>query len=84
VLTLAVLLHEGASLGLPGSMQIRSRKSHVKYVHIASMFPRWFRRFGVKGRYQNACRYQLRYQLSDDSKRVTGKGSEVATSDPVF
>jgi len=36
------------------------------------------------GRYQNGCRYQLRYLISADCKAVRGKGSEVATSDHVF
>src|SRR5215467_6827697 len=36
------------------------------------------------GRYQNGCRYQLRYLISADCKAVRAKGSEVATSDPLF
>src|SRR5262249_32354598 len=36
------------------------------------------------GRYQNGCRYHLRYLISADCKAVRGKGSEVATSKPLF
>jgi len=35
-------------------------------------------------RYQTSCRYQLRYLIFVDSKAVRGKGSEVATSEPLF
>ena len=38
----------------------------------------------MEGRYQNGCRYHLRYLISADCKAVRGKGSEVATSDHVF
>jgi len=41
-------------------------------------------RRGAKGRYQNPCRYQRRYQLSAHSKALRRKGSEVATLDRVF
>jgi len=41
-------------------------------------------RSGAEGRYQNCCRYQLRYLISADSNGVRRKGSEVATSDPFF
>jgi len=36
------------------------------------------------GRYQNSRRYLLRYLIFVDGKEVRRKGSEVATSEPVF
>src|SRR5215510_169442 len=66
--TLAAPVREGVS---------RSQISFVSFVVKAVS------RRGAKGRYQNGCRYQRRYQISADSKVVRGKGSEVATSDAV-
>src|SRR5215469_9956090 len=37
-----------------------------------------------QGRYQNGCRYHLRYLISADCKAVRGKSSEVATSEALF
>ena len=56
----------------------RSQTSFVSFVVKAVS------RRGAKGRYQNGCRYQRRYLISADCKAVRGKGSEVATSEPIF
>ena len=69
-------LRESAGGGVPGACEEHPSAG-------GSSMPN-FGILAAEGRYQDGCRYQLRYQLSDDSNGVTRKGSEVATSDHVF
>jgi len=74
--TLAASVREGVS----GGVQALARASRAAAGVVCPILPFW----PPEGRYQNPCRYQLRYLISADSKEVRAKGSEVATSEPLF
>jgi len=74
--TLAASLREGAGCGM--------LSAHEQHTSAGGSSVLDFAFLAMEGRYQNGCRYHLRYQLSVDSKAVRRKGSEVATSDHVF